>query len=310
MKQEKKSNGKINISEINQKVFQEFKQSLKHKLFDETLTLYILRPIAFIFVKLIYRTNITPNQVSLMTIITGIISGILYTQGTYTFFIIAGGLHFFCLVLDCVDGMIARLKKSGTPVGRIVDGFADYSVGVAVFIGYGIGLANAGYQVPFGINISHWTLLAISAVSWIFHSMIVDYYRVEFMAHGLGMIQSTWEAKKHFKEELRRIKHEKGRVMDKVLIALYLGYSHLQLFKLEKKEVYNRETYYQKNKTLIFLWFWIGPTAQTFFMIVSAILFRPIIFFGYVIVIANIWMIVLWIIQTRVNKKILIKNES
>ncbi len=308
MNQEKKTNSKINITEINQKVFREFKQSLKHTIFDETLTLYILRPIAFIFVKMIYRTNITPNQVSLMTIITGIISGFLYTRGTHTFFIIAGGLHFFCLVLDCVDGMIARLKKSGTPVGRIVDGFADYSVGVAVFIGYGIGLANAGYQVPFGLNISHWTLLAIAAVSWIFHSMIVDYFRVEFMAHGLGMIKSTWEAKKHFKEELRKIKHEKGRIMDKVLIALYLGYSQLQLFNLEKKEEYDRNTYYQKNKALIFLWFWIGPTAQAFFMIVSAILFKPIIFFGYIIVVANLWMVILWIIQTRVNKKILLKN--
>ena len=297
-----------NIKEYNQKVLREFRTSLKHTIFDETLTLYILRPIAFIFVKMIYRTNITPNQVSLMTIITGLISGFIYSFGKPIFFIIGGGLHFFCLVLDCVDGMIARLKKNGTPVGRIVDGFADYSVGVAVFIGYGIGLAHTGYQVPFSINISHWTLLAISAVSWIFHSIIVDYYRVEFMAHGLGMIKSTWEEKRHFKEELRKIKHEKGRIMDKILIALYLGYSHLQLFNLEKREVYDQKTYYKKNKVMVFLWFWIGPTAQAFFMIISAILFRPIIFFGYILIIANLWMIVLWIIQIHINKKILIKE--
>jgi phosphatidylglycerophosphate synthase len=304
----KKTNVRNNITEYNQKVFQEFKSTLKHIIFDETLTLYILRPIAFIFVKLIYKTRITPNQVSLMTIITGVISGFIFSKGTATCFIIAGGLHFFCLVLDCVDGMIARLKNSGSAVGRIIDGVADYSVGVAVFIGYGLGLANAGYQVPFSLSISHWTLLAISAVSWIFHSMIVDYYRVEFMAHGLGMIKSTWEAKKHFKEELQTIKHEKGKLLDKVMIALYLGYSHLQLFRLGKQEVYDQKTYYEKNKVLIHLWFWIGPTAQAFVMILSAILFRPIIFFGYMIIIANIWMIVLWIIQAKVNKKILIQG--
>ena len=305
----KQGKAKNQLAEYNKKVLQEFKKSLKHTIFDETLTLYILRPIAFIFVKLIYKTSITPNQVSLMTIITGIISGIIFSKGTATYFIIAGGLHFFCLVLDCVDGMIARLKKNGTPVGRIVDGFADYSVGVAVFIGYGIGLAHAGYQAPFSINISHWTLLAFSAVSWIFHSMIVDYYRVEFMAHGLGMIKSTWEAKKHFKEELQNIRYEKGHIMDKILIALFLGYSHLQLFNLGKKEVYDQKTYYKKNKVMIFLWFWIGPTAQAFFMIISAILFRPIIFFGYILVIANLWMVVLWIIQIHINKKILIHEK-
>jgi len=305
----KKVKGSNIITDYNKKVFQEFKSSLKHIIFDETLTLYILRPIAFIFVKLIYKTKITPNQVSLMTIITGIISGFIFSKGTATYFIIAGSLHFFCLVLDCVDGMIARLKNSGSAVGRIIDGVADYSVGVAVFIGYGIGLANAGYNVPFGIALSHWTLLAISAVSWIFHSMIVDYYRVEFMAHGLGMIKSTWEAKKHFKEELKIIKHERGKILDKVMIALYLGYSHLQLFRLGKEEVYDQKTYYEKNKVLIHLWFWIGPTAQAFVMILSAILFKPIIFFGYMIIVANIWMIVLWIIQAKVNKKILI-NET
>ena len=305
----KKVKGSNIITDYNKKVFQEFKSSLKHIIFDETLTLYILRPIAFIFVKLIYKTKITPNQVSLMTIITGIISGFIFSKGTATYFIIAGSLHFFCLVLDCVDGMIARLKNSGSAVGRIIDGVADYSVGVAVFIGYGIGLSNAGYHVPFGLSVSHWTLLAISAVSWIFHSMIVDYYRVEFMAHGLGMIKSTWKAKKHFKEELKTIKHDKGKILDKVMIALYLGYSHLQLFRLGKEEVYDQKTYYEKNKVLIHLWFWIGPTAQAFVMILSAILFKPIIFFGYMIIVANIWMIVLWIIQARVNKKILI-NET
>ena len=304
----KKSKVKNNIAEYNLKMFREFKKSLKHVIFDESLTLYILRPIAFIFVKLIYKTSITPNQVSLMTIITGLISGFIFSKGTATCFIIAGGLHFFCMVLDCVDGMIARLKKNGTAVGRIIDGFADYSVGVAVFIGYGIGLSNAGYQLPFSLSISHWTLLAISAVSWIFHSMIVDYYRVEFMAHGLGKMKSTWEEKKHFTEELEKIKHGKGKLFEKILIALFLGYSHLQRFQLDKKEVFDRRTYYKKNKTLIHLWFWIGPTAQAFVMIVSAILFRPIIFFFYIIVLANIWMIVLWIIQAKVNKKILIKE--
>jgi hypothetical protein len=276
----KKLKVKNNITEYNLKMFREFKRSLKHIIFDETLTLYILRPIAFIFVKLIYKTKITPNQVSLMTIITGLISGFIFSKGTATCFIIAGSLHLFCLVLDCVDGMIARLKKSGTAVGRIIDGFADYSVG----------------------------LLAISAVSWIFHSMIVDYYRVEFMAHGLGKIKSTWEEKKHFTEELEKIKHDKGKLFEKILIALYLGYSHIQLFRTDKKEVYERKTYFQKNKTLIHLWFWIGPTAQAFVMIISAILFRPIIFFFYIIVLANIWMIILWIIQVKVNKKILIKE--
>ena len=300
---------KSKLKEYNKQIFRDYKKSIKHTIFDETLTLYILRPIAFVFVKLLYPTSITPNQVSLMTIIVGIISGYLFSQGTVTCFVIAGGLYFFCMVLDCVDGMIARLKNSGTAVGRIIDGVADYLVGISVYIGMGIGFDKGLINLDF-LPINHWWIMVIAAVSHIFHVVLVDYYRAEFMAHGLGKSTSTWEEKKKFSTELNKIKHLRGKLLEKILIAVYLGYSHLQLFKIDEKEEYDGKKYYHSNKLLIRLWFWIGPTAGAFIIIISAILFRPIIFFIYTIGLANIYMIILWIIQVKTNKKILTNNKS
>ncbi len=291
------------ISAYNAKVFKEFKRSLKHIIFDETLTLYILRPIAFIFVKLLYKTSVTPNQVSLMSIFVGLISGYFFSRGDYTSFIIAGILYFFCLVLDCVDGMIARLKKNGTAVGRIIDGFADYIVGIAVYVGLGIGFSKGLVQIDFW-PYSYWLLLSISAISYIFHAMIVDYYRVEFMSHGLGKVTSVWEERRIFTEEMDRIKHMQGKWLDKILIAVYLLYTHLQIFHLDEQEHYNRKAYYKSNKLMILLWFWIGPTAHVFVLILSAILFRPIIYFVFTIGLANIYMLVLWIIQVKIKKRL------
>ncbi|MBL7149584.1 MAG: CDP-alcohol phosphatidyltransferase family protein [Candidatus Cloacimonetes bacterium] len=300
---------KSKLKEYNKQIFRDYKKSIKHTIFDETLTLYILRPIAFVFVKLLYPTSITPNQVSLMTIIVGIISGYLFSQGTVTCFVIAGGLYFFCMVLDCVDGMIARLKNSGTAVGRIIDGVADYLVGISVYIGMGIGFDKGLINLDF-LPINHWWIMVIAAVSHIFHVVLVDYYRAEFMAHGLDKSTSTWEEKKKFSTELNKIKHLRGKLLEKILIAVYLGYSHLQLFKIDEKEEYDGKKYYHSNKLLIRLWFWIGPTAGAFIIIISAILFRPIIFFIYTIGLANIYMIILWIIQVKTNKKILTNNKS
>ena len=302
-----KKNSKI--KEFNKQIFRDYKKSIKHAVFDETLTLYILRPIAFVFVKLLYPTSITPNQVSLMTIIVGTISGYFFSRGTVTSFVIGGSLYFLCMVSDCVDGMIARLKNSGTAVGRIIDGFADYIVAISVYVGMGIGFEKGLINLDF-LPINHWWIMAIAAVSHIFHSMLVDYYRAEFMAHGLGKATSTWEEKKKFTAELNKIKHLQGKLLEKVLIAFYLGYSRLQVFHLDEKEEYDRKTYYHSNKLLIRLWFWIGPTASAFIIMISAILFRPIIFFIYTIGLANIYMIVLWIIQVRTNKKIIINNKS
>jgi len=281
----------------------DYKKSIKHEVFDETLALYILRPIAFIFVKLLYPTSITPNQVSLMTVIVGIMSGYFFSRGDVVSFVIAGSLYFLSLVLDCVDGMIARLKNNGTPVGRIIDGLSDYIVGILVYIGMGIGFGKGLIDIKY-LPFNYWWFIVIAAISHIFHAISVDYYRTEFMAYGLGKQISTLEEKNKFTAELDKIKHQKNKLFEKILIVVYLGYSHLQLFKKDKQKVYGRETYYNSNKLLIKLWFWIGPTASAFIIIISAFLFRPIIFFVFTIGLANIYMIILWIIQVKTNKKI------
>jgi len=300
---------KLKLKEYNKQIFRDYKKSIKHAVFDETLTLYILRPIAFMFVKLLYPFSITPNQVSLMNIIVGIISGYFFSRGTVTSFIIGGSLYFLCMVLDCVDGMIARLKNSGTAIGRIIDGFADYIVVISVYVGMGIGFEKGLINLDF-LPINHWWVMVIAAVSHLLHCMLVDYYRAEFMAYGLDKSTSTWEEKEKFTAELNKIKHLQGKLLEKVLIALYLGYSRLQLFHLEEKKEYDRKTYYHSNKLLIRLWFWIGPVPGAFIIVISAVLFRPIVFFIYTIGLANIYMIVLWIIQVKTNKRILQNNKS
>ena len=297
------NDNKKKFKEYNRQMFKEYRKSLKHIVFDETLTLYILRPIAFIFVKLLYPTKITPNQVSLMSIFVGMLSGYFFSRGDVTSYFVAGSLYFFCLVLDCVDGMIARLKKNGTPIGRIVDGFADYVVGISVYIGLGIGFSKGLVHIDFW-PYSYWLLLVSSAASHIFHAVIVDYYRVEFMSHGLGKVTSVWEERRIFTEEMNRIKHVRGKWMDKILIAIYLGYSHLQIFQMNEREHYNRKAYYKANKLMVLLWFWIGPTAHVFVLIISAILYRPIIYFIFTIGVANVYMIVLWIIQVKIKQNL------
>ena len=297
------------FKKYNKQMFKDYKKSIKHAIFDETLTLYILRPIAFIFVKIFYPTSITPNQISLMTTISGLISGYFFSRGDVVSFVIAGSLYFLSMVLDCVDGMIARLKNSGTPVGRIIDGVSDYIVGTSVYIGMGIGFGKGLIDVRF-LHFNYWWFILVAVISHIFHAMLVDYYRAEFMAHGLGKQSSTWEEKNKVTDELKKIKHQKNKLFEKVLIAVYLGYSRLQLFKMGEQKLYDSKTYFNSNKLLIRLWFWIGPTASAFIIIISAFLFRPIIFFTFTIVLANIYMIILWIIQVRVNKKILIKNKN
>ena len=53
----------------------EYKASLKNITIEEYVDLVLFRPLAFLFVKSIYWTNITPNQITCLSMITGIGAG-------------------------------------------------------------------------------------------------------------------------------------------------------------------------------------------------------------------------------------------
>ena len=57
-------------------IIREYKNSLKAIEIEEILDLVFYRPLAFFFVKLIYKTNITPNQLTLAAMFIGLIGDV------------------------------------------------------------------------------------------------------------------------------------------------------------------------------------------------------------------------------------------
>jgi phosphatidylglycerophosphate synthase len=276
------------------KLYNDFKTSLKDTAVEEIVDLFIFRPIAFVVVKLIYRLPVTPNQLSFLSIIAGIAAGVYYAMGDERSFFYAGILYALSHVLDCCDGMVARLKKNGTLIGRIIDGWADYITSVAVYVGLLIGLHNGSFQLGF----SPWVLMAPASFSLFIHCMMVDYYRHEFMAHALGKNQSVREDMKFFVGELERLNKEKGRYVEKIMIIFYLGYTKLQLKENGPKQKYTPGRYYESNRVLLMLWNWIGATHIAV-LVLASLLYNPMIFFYYIIGLANVWMLALAFIQVK-----------
>ncbi|MGZ3808010.1 MAG: hypothetical protein ACXVCE_07990, partial [Bacteriovorax sp.] len=91
----------------------EYQKSLKNVHAEEPLDVYFYRPLAFIIVKTFYAFPITPNHYSFLALLSGIASGFHFLKGTPEGF--QKGAFFFLLfaILDCCDGMVARLKKNG-----------------------------------------------------------------------------------------------------------------------------------------------------------------------------------------------------
>jgi phosphatidylglycerophosphate synthase len=90
-------------------------------------TQHIARPPAAVLVYLFRNTPLTPNQVTFLATLVCAGAGaiIALTPGSW-FWLVIGALVFeLSFVLDCVDGMLARLRKHASPVGHLLDFLMD-----------------------------------------------------------------------------------------------------------------------------------------------------------------------------------------
>ncbi len=124
---------------------QDYKKSLKepnHIALNRFLKLnrYFYRPIAYLFVRLIGRTKITPNQLTVAAFLLGTASAFFFVMGEYRYFILAGILVQLSQLLDLADGMLARAKNMGSDYGAFLDIFLDRVTDFLILSGIAIGL--------------------------------------------------------------------------------------------------------------------------------------------------------------------------
>ncbi|MBS1513493.1 MAG: CDP-alcohol phosphatidyltransferase family protein [Bacteroidetes bacterium] len=281
-------------------LFEEFKASLKTVEAEEIFDLIIFRPISFVFVKLIYNTNITPNQISVAAMLMGVIAGIIFSFGTHTDFLIASAFYFTCNTLDCADGQLARLKKNGTLLGRVVDGFIDYVVSTVIYICLGIALAKVSGSGWYGFF-----LCVGGGISAAVQAFYYDFYRNLFLQYVHGKSSHLSEEIKEFEEEKERLKKTQGKPIEKLLINAYLCYSRLQLKTAKSTKVLNvsPEEYYKDNRLLLRLWSWVGSTTHMVLLMTFSIINRIDLYLILNFTLLNLYMITILMIQKKVHKK-------
>lgn len=271
-------------------LIQEFKNSLKNPWAEEPIDLMLFRPLSFLFVKILLPFPITPNQVSGLAMASGIAAGCFFAGGDRAHFILAGIFYGLSNILDCCDGMIARLKKNGTITGRIVDGVVDYVAGGAAYIGLGIGLTKAVDAGTVHLPCNVWILIVAAAASTALHSVISDYYRNAFLRQTGEAAQKAGSEREQYAAELNRLTREKGHALDTMLIRVYLRYVGLQTGKAKGRPA-------KLGGAMVLLWNCIGPSTHIFFLVLAACLFRPSIFFIFTVLLANLWTIFLSALQ-------------
>lgn len=116
-------------------------QNTKTEKEDLYSTLFC-RKVSIYLTKLLLSTSITANQVTLLSIIVGLVAGVLFCFGNYLYTLVGALLLQLWLIVDCVDGEIARYRKTANISGKYLESMDHYIVHPVIFWCISLGLYN------------------------------------------------------------------------------------------------------------------------------------------------------------------------
>lgn len=155
-----------------------YARTLKEPAVEELVDLYWHRPLAYLLLRPWEhaRWRPTPNQFTLAGGALGVLAAVVALAApTYSpLWLLAAFLMLFANLLDCCDGMLARLTGQASDRGMLLDGMIDFIVGVSFWLAMSIRTAppNWGWwSVPAALCI----LLSI-----LVHTGLYDHMRIRF----------------------------------------------------------------------------------------------------------------------------------
>ena len=106
---------------------------------DGFYSVFVLRRASKILTFLAVKAKVTPNQVTLASFVIGVFAAFLFTKADFWLMVIGAVLLQVSLVVDCVDGELARYTRKFSKLGAWLDAITDRVKEYAVFLGLAYG---------------------------------------------------------------------------------------------------------------------------------------------------------------------------
>ena len=152
-----------------------FESVIKSRDVEDPINLWFNRPLAYAFVALVYRTPMTPNQVTVLSILVGFAAAACWWQGSPSAMLWGGILLWASAILDGADGILARAKQQFSALGRALDGSADLIVALVVAVAAGHHLWLKHHSLLLVV------LIAPIVVTTSLQVHLYDYYKESFL---------------------------------------------------------------------------------------------------------------------------------
>ena len=92
---------------------------------DGFVATFLSRPVARRLTPVALRLGLTPNGVTLVSVLLGLLAAGAFATGSWPWLVVGAVLLQLSLVVDCVDGDVARYRRAFTPTGAWLDASTD-----------------------------------------------------------------------------------------------------------------------------------------------------------------------------------------
>jgi hypothetical protein len=276
-----------------------FSTVLKSRDVEDPVNLWVHRPLAYAIVAAIYRTSITPNQITFLALVVGAFAGVAFLVGTKLAMFLGGLCLWSSAILDGADGILARAKRMFSDVGRAIDGAADGLVGALTVL-------PAFYHIWIT---RHSTLelcvMPIAVGTALIHVYSFDYYKEAFLQHSNPSWNGNPERLSDIAIRLERLRSEGAPwyarlttqiygdlVRNQIRVAALLnpgGLRHHLTFPVSSESVRIYRTY---NRGPMQLWAFLSTAPHCYLMSLCAMFDRLEIYLWLRVIVANIAFVV------------------
>lgn len=117
---------------------------------DGFFSVFFLRKLSKILTWVAVKIKATPNQVTLLSFAIGLYSAYLFSRGTFASVLLGAILLQVSIIVDCVDGELARYTRKFSKLGAWLDAVTDRVKEYMVFLGlaYGAALEGKNLWIP------------------------------------------------------------------------------------------------------------------------------------------------------------------
>ena len=205
------------------------RESFKSNETEEWLDIWFTRPIGLALAMVCHRLRVTPNMVTVVGILLGMVAGWMFYYTDPGHNICGVALLTIANFCDSADGQLARLTNQKTLLGRMLDGFASDAWFFCIYWALVFRLWHEPMPLA-GIEWQWWGFLLCAVAGFGCHATqcaLADYYRnihLWFLKGDAGSELDSYETEQRIYDELKT----QGWSFARIYHFFYKGYCKKQ----------------------------------------------------------------------------------